>query len=320
MVWPMRRLPPWERSDALGDALHALRLRGTYCSHSELQAPFGLTMPAFEGCLWFHAMLEGELELVVRGQKPVRLVAGDVALLPKGLGHRLQAGAPSAWPDVTTLEQRETSDHHSVLRYGGRGAKTVALCGVVKLDHACVDELVAALPEVVLQRRVSLHDGSGLGRVLGLLADEARTPQAGGAAIVTRLADVVVLQALRDWLASSAQATGFLAALRDVELGRAMAAMHRAPEKPWTVASLAKTAAMSRSKFAARFQSVVGEAPMRYLTRQRMRAAAKMLGAGDETVANVAGHFGYASEAAFHRAFRRVVGAAPGAYKRPRAR
>ena len=139
----------------------------------------------------------------------------------------------------------------------------------------------------------------------------------GGETMITRLSDVLVVQALRAWLESDPAAqSGWLGALRDPQIGRAISLIHREPGRPWTVASLADQIPMSRSAFAARFTELVGEPAMSYVTRWRMHLAAAALRDEGATVAELADRFGYRSEAAFARAFKRVVGTPPGAVRR----
>jgi AraC-like DNA-binding protein len=149
-----------------------------------------------------------------------------------------------------------------------------------------------------------------------MLAAETRDPQPGGEAIITRLADVLVIQAIRGWIAADPAAqTGWLGALRDPHLGQALALIHRDPAREWTVAALAAELAMSRSAFAARFSELVGVPAMQYVTDWRMQLARNRLRDG-ASVAEVAGELGYRSEAAFSRAFKRVMGMSPGAARR----
>ena len=152
---------------------------------------------------------------------------------------------------------------------------------------------------------------------LRLIAAEVEDLRPGGEAVITRLADVLVIQALRQWLAHDPAArTGWLGALADDRIGRVLAQVHRDPSRDWTVTSLAAEAAMSRSAFAARFTELVGGPAMAYVTRWRMHVAADELTSGDATVAELAGRLGYRSEAAFSRAFSRTVGESPGALRR----
>ena len=132
-----------------------------------------------------------------------------------------------------------------------------------------------------------------------------------------RLADILVIQAIRSWIEQDPAAqTGWLGALRDPQIGRAISLIHRDPARAWTVASLADEVAMSRSAFAARFAELVAEPPMHYVTRWRMHAAVTWLQEGDATLGELALRLGYQSEAAFSQAFKRFIGLSPGAVRR----
>ena len=161
-----------------------------------------------------------------------------------------------------------------MLRHGGGGAPTTLVCGAVRFEHPAARRLVEVLPDVI---RVAASDplqAEWTQATLRLMAAEARELRPGGEAAMTRLADVLVIQALRAWLdADPAARTGWLGALRDPDLGGAIAAVHRDPARTWSVAALAHGAAMSRSAFAARFAELVGEPPMQYVTRVRMQLA-----------------------------------------------
>ena len=157
---------------------------------------------------------------------------------------------------------------------------------------------------------------------LRLIAAEGRELRAGGEAVITRLSDILVIQAIRSWIAGEPVGqTGWLGALQDPRIGRAMSLVHRDPAQPWSVASLARETAMSRSAFAARFSQLVGEPAVRYVTRWKMHAALMWLKEENAALSEIASRLGYESEAAFSRAFKRFVGISPGAARRrePRA-
>jgi len=152
---------------------------------------------------------------------------------------------------------------------------------------------------------------------LQLMALEARDLQPGGETIITRLADILVVQAIRSWLAADPVAQkGWLGALQDKQIGRAILLIQRYPAEAWTVASLAENVSMSRSAFAARFKDLVGETPMHYATRWKMNLALTWLKEQDLTLVTLADRLGYQSEAAFSRAFKRFIGMSPGAARR----
>lgn len=303
---------PFERTaDPLGEALHFIRLSGTFYCRSELTAPWGLEMPAMESSMWFHVVTEGRCALEADGLD-LPLLPGDFVLVPHGRGHRLRTSAAALTPAVIELPQEMVSERYSILRYGGGGARTSLVCGVVRFEHPFATELVALLPPVIHLDAASGPDAEWMQSTLKLMAVEARQLLPGGETVVTRLADVLVIQAIRAWLRRAPLArTGWLGALRDERIGRAIMSVHREPEHPWTVASLAARASMSRSAFAARFLDLAGEAPMQYVTRHRIRLAQASLAEGGANVGELATQLGYRSEAAFSRAFKRVTGISP---------
>jgi AraC-like DNA-binding protein len=141
----------------------------------------------------------------------------------------------------------------------------------------------------------------------------------GGETVITRLADILVIHAIRFWITHSPSAqTGWLGALQDPQIGRVISRIHREPGRAWTLEALAREASMSRSAFAAQFTELVGEPAMRYVTRWRMSAALARLTERNLTVAEVANSLGYESEPAFNRAFKRHLGISPGLAKRAR--
>jgi len=165
----------------------------------------------------------------------------------------------------------------------------------------------------------SLSQTEWLQSILRRIAAEAKEMNPGGEAMITRLADILVIQTIRHWLASAPQ-TGWLGALRDRQIGPVISTIHRWPTRSWNLGSLAAEASMSRSAFAARFSEIVGEPAMRYVTLHQMRTAQTWLAERDMTVAEVAHAFGYESEAAFNRAFKRHTGVTPGTVKRAQAK
>src|SRR5215207_7083559 len=311
------RMDPWAPSDPLGEALHAVRMDGAFYCRSELTAPWGLTLPAMEGYVWFHVVTAGGLRLEAPEGDPVWLRPGDLALVPHGAGHALRSEPRAPAPGILSLEREEVSARYEVLRHGGGGAPTGLVCGAVRLGHPAARRLVAALPTILHVEAAQTLASGWMDGTLRLMAAEARELRPGGEAVITRLADILVIQTLRAWIERDPAARrGWLGALRDRHVGRALALIHREPARDWTVAALARELAMSRSAFAARFTALVGEPAMQYVTRWRMYLAHDALTGGDATVAELADRLGYRSEAAFARAFKRVIGSPPGAVRR----
>jgi AraC-like DNA-binding protein len=264
-------------------------------------------------CLWFHVVTRGRCLLQVEGQV-LEMGPGDLALVPRGRGHALAGSPGAATPSIFTLDHGATVGNYGVLRTGGGGELTTMVCGAVRFDHPAARTLVDLLPTVV---QVPATPASPLGAVLHLIALEVEQLRPGGEAVLTRLADVLVVQAVRNWLETDPGArAGWLGALADPLVGPALALVHHDPARDWTVASLAAAVALSRSAFAARFTSMVGEPVMQYVTRWRMHLALDRLRTEDVTVAELARDLGYRSEAAFSRAFTRVVGQPPSRARR----
>jgi len=309
-------LDPWGPTDPLGSALHLLRMNGAFYCRTELTAPWGLGMPAMPGYLWFHVVLAGTLRLETPDAPPRTIAAGELALVPRGEGHALRSEAGVEAPDVLSLQREAVSDRYEVLRHGGGGIAASLVCGAVRLEHPAARNLIRALPPSILVG-AGAPGAEWIQSTLRLLAAEARHPRPGGEAVITRLADIIVIQAIRAWLETDPGArTGWLGAMRDPQIGRAIALVHDDPARDWTVAALAQELAMSRSAFAARFTELVGEPAMQYVTTWRMHLALAALQEGDATVAQLADRLGYRSEAAFARAFKRVIGVPPGAVRR----
>jgi AraC-like DNA-binding protein len=306
----------WPPPDPLGEALHFLRMDGAFYCRSELTEPWGMTMPVMPGYLWCHVVTSGRV-LLETGTEPTWLQPGDLALVPHGDGHVLRSEPGVAVPGILELEREQPSDRYEILRHGGGGAPTILVCGAVRFDHPAGRNLVGILPETICIEASDAARAAWMQSAVRLMAIEAREFRPGGEAVITRLADILVIQAIRAWIETAPAAqTGWLGALHDAQIGRALALIHRDPARPWTVASLARELPMSRSAFAARFTELVGEPAMQYLTRWRMHVALDALQRDGNTVAELADRLGYRSEAAFARAFKRVVGKPPGAVKR----
>jgi AraC-like DNA-binding protein len=303
--------------DPLGAALHSLRISGTFYCRSELSAPWGTRLPVLPDCVMFHAVVAGQCWLAVDGADPVLLQPGHFALVPHGQGHRLMSEPGVATPALFDLPCESLSERYEVRRHDGGGARTLLLCGAMSFDRPTARRLVDHLPAQVV---VQTSDMGGAGRwqaVLQWMGEEARELHPGGEAVLTRLADVLVIQALRHWmLRDPAARTGWLGALQDARIGRTLAAVHRDPARAWTLATLAAEAALSRSAFAARFQRLLGVPPMHYVAQWRMEWASARLHEGGDGIAALAAELGYQSEAAFNRAFKRHTGLSPGVVAR----
>ncbi|MCU9949505.1 AraC family transcriptional regulator [Pseudomonas sp. PDM13] len=307
----------WSLPDPLGEALHSLRMSGTFYCSSEFSAPWGLELPAMPQCLMFHVLTSGRCWLQLDGETPLAMAPGDLVLVPHGRGHRLVDEPGSTAQGLFDLPREPVSERYEILRHGGGGERAEMVCGALRFDHPLARQLLEALPRVLVLGADEGANGDWLQGTLRFMRDEARTLRPGGESVITRLADILVIQAIRAWLERDPAArTGWLGALQDRQVGRALALIHRDPARNWTLESLAGEVAMSRSAFAARFSEQVGEPAMHYLARWRMSLALSWLQDGEMGVGQLAERLGYQSDAAFSRAFKRFNGMAPGVARR----
>lgn len=307
----------WASVDPLGEALHFLHMSSVFYTRSEFTAPWALALPAFPDCIMFHVIMSGRCWLELEGSDPRLLQSGDFVLVPHGEGHRLlsESGVPGA--NLFDLPREQISERYEILRYGQGGAAANIICGAVRFDHPAAHQLVRLLPKLIFIEAWRSPQMEWIQSILRLMAIEARELQPGGETIITRLADILVIQSIRSWMAEDPLAQkGWLGALHDKQIGYAILLIQRNPARMWTVASLANEVAMSRSAFAARFKELVGESPMQYVTRWRMNVALTWIKEKDISVRELAYRFGYQSEAAFSRAFKRFIGVSPGAARR----
>lgn len=307
-------------SDALGETLYALRLNGLMYANSELTAPWGVEMPPMAGKMMFHIVTQGQCWLNFPNHPPVLLQPGELALMPRGEGHSISSEAPSQQQSPCEpffdIPITKLSERFEYMRYGGGGDETRVTCGVLSFDQVAGQKLINQLPAVIHMQQHSDNPTSQLPAqiksLIQLMSDEAFAMAPGGETVIAHLADIIVIQAIRYWVAHEAEAgKGWLGALKDPKIGKALAAIHAHPESDWTVDRLAQQAGMSRSGFSARFSEVIGTSAKQYLTEWRMSLARIKIMQTSTTLADLAETLGYQSEAAFSRAYKRVFGESP---------
>lgn len=309
--------PRVDPNDLLSEVLQDLRLTRASYGRSELTAPWGIDVPYREG-IRFHFVAEGSCWMLTSAHQPVSLDAGDVVLLPHGTAHVI-ADQPSRRPkSLAEIGPQLVGNATYRLRTGGGGARSLIVCCTIGFEGPTAHPLIELLPDVMLVRRRETHDPA-LPMLLNLMATEVAGERIGAATIMARLADIVVTRIIRAWVETQpANLTGWLAAVRDPQIGLALARIHRNPGESWSVDSLSNVAGLSRSIFSERFTALLGVSPARYLLQWRMRLGAAWLRNEHMTVAQVASMLGYESDASFSRAFKRFIGVAPSAF-RPRA-
>jgi AraC-like DNA-binding protein len=306
--------PPLDLVSAL---LLGMRLNGVFYRRMDLTPPFGVRFGTTAGRAQFHFVACGAVFLRGLGEPAQLLSAGDAVLLPRGGAHDLVSAPDLPSRDVAGLETAELCrDVCAVSVCADAACRTheaLIFSGCMEFDLGGMHPLVALMPEVMLVGTL-LDRQPEIAPMLQAMEREARAQRAGSAGILARLADVVAASIVRGWVECGCnEVRGWLEALRDPRLSRAISALHREPGRNWTVSELATETGASRSAFAERFLAVTGQTPLRYATELRMRLASEWIGRDRMPIDTAAERLGYASQAAFSRAFKRVTGHPPGA-------
>lgn len=299
--------------DALSLILKSVRLRSTVLSLAELQRPFAVSTSGAPGRAIFHALTCGTAELAV-GDATHALAEGDVVIVTHGEPHTLRDREGTPVSPLRWL--RVVEGPIPIARHGGPGPRTDVLCGAFALDHAAAESFLALLPPLLHLRAADAPPARAewMRATVALVIAELSGGEEGGAARATRLCDAILAQALSATRIDASR--GWLAALHDPAIGRALAAIHEDPRTRWDATVLAERVGMSRTRFFARFTELVGEPPAAYLSRWRVQVAADLLRREDPSTAQLAEETGYASEEAFCRVFRRHLGVTPAEYRR----
>jgi AraC-like DNA-binding protein len=330
-------------SDVLSELLRAVRLRGALFYYIEGNDPWvaevpaareiiPAIMPGAEHMLEFHGVAEGSCWAALVGESPVRLEKGDVILFPQGDPH-VMSSAPGLRAGVSDLgvyfaprppqlpysiSYNEPGVTTAQLDGGGRD-RTTLVCGFLGCDAKPYNPLLTALPRVLHMSGIASAQGSWVSHFLRSVVDESNHKRPGGEAVLERMSEMLFVEVLRRYVdALPPGQTGWLAGMRDPGVGRALALLHGRPDEAWTLEQLGEEAGLSRSVLHERFVHFIDQAPMQYLAQWRMQLAAARLRDTDAKLIEIALDVGYESEAAFSRAFRRVVGVAPGAWRRAR--
>lgn len=303
-------LPP--STDPLAEVLQLLKMNGVLYCNAVLSEPWGIEIPPLPGVMNVEVITSGQCWVDVDGEPAQLLRKGSLALIPRGRRHRLRANPGDPVTPLQDIPVERIGERFEQMHFGGSGPKTEATYFGVRFDPYLADRLIRLLPEL-LHLHTHADDGSGMQRTIAFITDEARQRLPGSETVITRLADILVIQAIRAWLESMRdEERGWIAALHDRQIGLALALMHRNPAYPWQLESLARETGMSRSGLSARFTDLVGESAMQYLSSLRMQLAHRDLRETKDTLARIAQRVGYQSETTFNRAFKRTFGIPPG--------
>ncbi|MCW5696584.1 MAG: AraC family transcriptional regulator [Bauldia sp.] len=302
-------------TDFLSEVLQDVRLTRVSSGHGQLTPPWGMRFAPHEGAQ-FHLIAAGSCWLQSPDGGWQELRPGDALLLPRAAGHVIASERGGASRPFDEIPREPAGDTTFRLRDQAGEHRTAVFCCSVAFDDSGIQPLIDLMPPLIL-----LRDAAESDRTLPMLLDamivEVARPRLGTATVLSRLADVVIARVIRSWAESHREDTeGWLAAIHDPRIGRALAAIHRKPGEPWSVERLADLASTSRSVFVERFTRLVGLPPARYLARLRMHVATNWLRSDTLSVSAVASRLGYESDASFSRAFKRHVGIPPAAVRR----
>jgi AraC-like DNA-binding protein len=314
--------------DALSEVLRVCGLRGATVLNADLGAPWRIAvgptpalirsfLPEAESPALFHLVLAGECLIQMPGAEPLRLRAGDAALLIHGAVHRVLSDADAPEATLSSLVRAPIAGELIPVRHGGNGARARVVTCLAALERPLCDPILEALPPLVVAKLRDSPAARAMEEAVGFSLSESEAPRAGGLATLSRLAELLFIEILRRHVESTpSEATGWIAGLNDRYVGRALALMHGRPGDDWTVEKLARQVRLSRSALADRFVQLLGEPPITYLSRWRLRLAAQNLAGTRRTVESIATDAGYESSGAFSHAFKRTFGKPPSIWRK----
>jgi AraC-like DNA-binding protein len=313
--------------DALSEILQSVKLEGAVFYNAEFTSPWGFRSPASDEVgaflrkrrhvILYHFLTSGRARArVEQGTQGAELFPGDIVVFPHGDAHIMSNGSPARIVDNAYYLKEIFTRGLELSRDGGGGEKTTFVCGYLECDREISRMFLGGLPPVFKVNIRKDAAGHWLENSIKFSAEEAGANRAGSEAVLARLSEALFVETMRRYMEElPPQEKGWLAGARDPAIGAALAQLHRSPERPWTIASLAQEVGMSRSVLAERFRHYLGEPPMTYLSRWRLLLGARLLTTTSHSVARIAGEVGYESEPAFNRAFKREFGAPPARFR-----
>lgn len=307
-----------DNQDLLSEVFATLRLRSELYFRADLAGAFAVEVPAERRLVRFHFLRRGTCWVrAEEGRAVAQLGEGDLVILPNGGAHVLSDTAERPPLPLPAVLAAAPPGDDGVLRYGAGGGRAELLCGFCQFDEEIDHPVLANLPSLMVLRPQDLGRQPWTRTTLRLLDLESELAGAGMQGILTRLLEILFIQAMRQsGEPGHPQAPEYMAALADPQLSKALLAMHRDCAKAWTLAALASTAGMSRARFAEKFATMVGQTAIGYLTRWRLLKARRLLAESDLSMAEVAERCGYASLPAFSRRYKAAFGIGPGAFRR----
>ena len=312
--------------DVLSDILDLLQLRGTLYFRTAFSPPFAVAVPALGQTARFHLAVQGYCSVIVEQEHVVRLEPGDLIVIPKGSAHVLSDEPDRAPAALEEVLQRAGYNGEGVLTYCGEpsqaeetGSETKLICGHLDFAPSAEHPLLRALPPYLLITAERRARAPWLDELMRLIIRQMFAETPGVKASVIRLTEALFIEVIRTSADEDPALRDLLEALGDPRIGRALSLMHRALEQDWTLDRIAREVGMSRSRFAERFQDLMGCAPMSYLSDLRLQKAMNLLTGSLDPIQRIAGQVGYQSPAAFSRAFTSRFGQSPSDIRRATA-
>jgi AraC-like DNA-binding protein len=318
-------------TDVLSDLLRTVRLTGATFFDVVGKAPWVAEQPSRdivlpkilrggEHLIAYHVVTEGCCYGSLVDGPPIAVEAGEVIVFTHGDPHVMSSG-PGMRADPFVPEKLDAMVAEGLpffASYGGDGAPSTRLvCGFLACDASPFNPLLESLPRVIKAGDPKAQDTGWLGQFIRFAVMESANKRAGGESVLAKLSELMFIEVVRQYLQTlPAEQAGWLAGLRDPFVGKALSLLHGEPAYNWTIEELARRVGQSRSVLAERFSGMVGTPPLHYLAKWRMQIATELLGGGSANVAQVAAASGYESEAAFSRAFKKIIGMPPSVWRR----
>jgi AraC-like DNA-binding protein len=298
--------------DILTDVLDRFRLKGTVIFHYEFGRPWSVALPSSQDAI-FHYLSRGSASIELEDGSTIQLAEGDFVLTVRGEPHVLRSGRRTKPIPLVNLDRWPA--HVGLIRHGGghRPFSTM-MCGRFSLSRPTPGNVLELLPSVLHLKPAA--DREWLETILQRMVTEAALQRPGQLAVLSRMTEVLFVEVLRSWIKSLGPGEGgWLGAIADRYIGRALQVIHENPGHPWTLAELGRHVGLGRSAFSARFTRLVGQPVYRYLVARRMDEAALMLETGDDAIAKIATRVGYETTTAFSNAFKQHYSFSPGRYR-----
>jgi AraC-like DNA-binding protein len=314
--------------DVLSEILKVVRLEGALFFNGEFSAPWCVNSaaspevvpylsPSAGHMIIFHFLTEGRAYVRLPQGQRQDLKAGDIVVVPHGNAHYLGNGAPVKAVNSLGMFAKNLTQGLKLARFGGGGEVTRLVCGYMVCEPRLSEIFLAGLPDILVVPVGSEPAGQWLGNSIRFSVGDGEQSDAGSGLVLAKLSELLFVETLRRYISTlPPERVGWLAGARDPMIGKSLALLHKAPEHPWTIADLARSVGLSRTRMVERFRHFLGISPMAYLAQWRLRLGAQILQSSEDSVAEIAAAVGYGSESAFNRAFKREFHCPPAQFRR----